>query len=83
MEKDKSYIIELPCMIGNTVWYLQKRYSVYTKTISEKIEEVCIYDKYIIFKTANIAFNKCNIGKTVFLTKEEAEKALRKEDEEK
>lgn len=62
--KDKSKYIELPCKVGDTV-YQADRMRIYQSRI-----------KNIIFDTDGVAFDKNAIGKTVFLTREEAEKKL-------
>lgn len=83
--KDKSRFIELPCNVGDTVYEF---YKPVNQIIPYEIEDVHIdkeqtryfatafdidYNKYL----DEIDFNEDEIGKTVFLTKEEAEKALK------
>lgn len=63
--KDKSKIIELPCKVGDVV-YQEDGVRVYPFTVEK-----------IVFDTGFIAFDENAIGKTVFLTREEAEKALK------
>lgn len=58
-------LIELPCKLGDTMY----------QTDGERIYEIKITN--IIYDTAGIAFDERAIGKTVFLTREEAEKALK------
>ena len=62
--KDKSLFVELPCKVGDTVYQVD----------SERIYESTV--KRIIYDTDGIAFDERAIGKSVFLTREEAEKAL-------
>ena len=69
--KPKSRFIELPCEVGQTVWVIERG-----------IPE----EKYIFFvpmfitsygeRQFDLSFNADAIGKTVFLSREEAEKAL-------
>lgn len=67
--KDKSRFIELPCKVGDTVYQVD----------SERIYESTV--KRIIYDTDGIAFDERAIGKSVFLTREEAEKALERKKE--
>lgn len=75
--KDKSLIIELPCKIGDIVWAK----GVFTENIySYKVDNVGLcHAVYHNPKGLNneIDFKEDNIGKTVFLTKEEAETKLK------
>lgn len=65
--KDKSKYIELPCKVGDTVYQ--------TDTVGERIYPSKI--KNIIFDTdGGFAFDQNAIGKSVFLTREEAEQRL-------
>jgi hypothetical protein len=63
--KDKSRYIELPEKVYQTDGVI-----VYESTV-----------KNVIFETEGIAFDKRAIGQSVFLTREEAEKALKGGDE--
>lgn len=83
--KDKSKCIELPCKVGDTAYH-------YYKSVSEILPYV-VEDIYIdkeqtrYFATAfnvyynehldGIEFTEDEIGKTVFLTKSEAEQKLK------
>lgn len=83
--KDKSKYIELPCKVGDTTYH-------YYKSVSEILPYV-VEDIYIdkeqtrYFATAfnvyynehldGIEFTEDEIGKTVFLTKSEAEQKLK------
>ena len=84
--KDKSLIVELPCKVGDTVytndcmqgWYMRQKDRPYKTTV--------VYigingkDDYmnVVFKNDNmLSFSFSDIGKRVFLTSEEAEKALK------
>lgn len=73
--KDKDKVIELPCKVGDTVWFRD----LTTGTIKELIitEEGCT--AFWVKDNANkmLMYFASDIGKTVFLTKEEAEKALK------
>lgn len=61
---DKSEWVHLPCKVGDTVYQVD----------SERIYESTV--RNIIYDTDGIAFDERAIVKSVFLTREEAEKAL-------
>lgn len=87
--KDKSKIIELPCKVGDVVyvnfsmqgWYLRKKNRPYIAKIvfigingEENFFNV-VYSGYDYM----FSFKFSDIGETVFLTREDAEKALERE----
>lgn len=59
-------VIVLPCKVGDTVYQTDTAGQIYASTV-----------KNIIYDTSSIAFDERAIGTTVFLTKEQAEKALK------
>lgn len=67
--EDKSRFIETPCKVGDTVYQVD----------TERIYESTV--KRIIYDTDGIAFDERAIGKTVFLSREEAEKALKEREQ--
>lgn len=77
--KDKSRIVELPCKVGDTLYFLPKYVEGF---IYDEVEYVRIEEDYISVKTvADYYFCEEDFGRTVFLAREEAEEALRKERE--
>ena len=81
-------LIELPCKVGDEIWYI-KEVSSYTPTYHTYHIYSCFRVEYIEITKHGIAFGRDgsgmfadqrfytkDIGKTVFLTKEEAEKVL-------
>ena len=79
--KDKSKFIELPCKVGDIVWCIGTPCGgceCYNEVMKEEFIEKCR-------KCAKVEIIECKFdyelieefGKTVFLTKEEAEQALR------
>ena len=89
-EKEADYLIEhgvivLPCKVGDTVWYISKFGEKVIKPI--KVTNIELNDcrelgyGYLSFKYGETSLQYgtifSNIGKTVFLTREEAEKALK------
>lgn len=80
--KDKSLFVEIPCKVGDTVYIsdfaevmeafvsnIQMFYNYLTKEI-EKVVDLRIIGNFSIHKNFN------DFGKTVFLTKEDAEAKL-------
>ena len=61
-------VIVPPCKVGDTVYQID----------AERVFESKV--KAIVYDTNNIAFDERSIGKTVFLTREEAERALKERD---
>ena len=76
-ERPKGRWIELPCEIGDTVWFIRP---LSKEEITETtVEKIVVKGKGLYMKLACNAMyeTSCNsIGKTVFFTQEEAEKAL-------
>lgn len=89
--KDRNRFIELPCKVGDTVYYLATKYDKQGhRKVAIDIVEKGIVDSIILGQTMIphiVVCNKDNVwttydsksdfGKTVFLTKQEAEKALK------
>ncbi len=84
--KDKSKYIELPCKVEDEVYVIKNNVIstkdvVYHKKICSRIEEQneeywhCVDKNRISINT--ITFYPEDVGKTVFLTKEEAEQRLK------
>ncbi len=69
--------IELPCKVGDTVYFIKSAFSYLKEPKQEMIRKVEIYCAETIMRTENKSFAVEKIGKTVFLTKEAAEQALR------
>lgn len=80
--KDKSRFIVPPCKVGDTVWYIEGGYYRKTNLKAKPITVTEISQKEVKGKLqwAIIAngtrYKFTSIGKTVFLTREEAEKEL-------
>ena len=72
--KDKSRYIELPCAVGDAIFRICDK-EVYDWWLIEHIE---IYEDEVLFiDDSDNKFTANDIGKTVFLTKEDAEKVLK------
>lgn len=81
--EDKSHFIELPCKVGDTVFCFSPCFKE-DSDIKLEVVEAKVVEVRAIASVLGLNFSIDNIGKTVFLTREEAEKALghsRKEDE--
>lgn len=79
--KDKSKIIELPCNAGDDVFEITDRNTISVFRI--RFIEISICNNIFLhtdiiegFIYSGEVFRESDIGKTVFLTREEAEKAL-------
>lgn len=84
--KDKSRIVELPCKVGDVIYKIMDIESVHRQILEVEVLSIRIEDKMIFFvKTVKNCLYRYaeypidDFGKTVFLTREEAEEALRKE----
>lgn len=74
--KNKACFVELPCKVGDTVWVAVSSLSI--NLLELEIAYIGIYANYICACTyGGYSFDTNEIGKTVFLTREEAEAALR------
>ena len=77
--KDKSLIVELPCKVGETVYILEH---VFCSCITPEVDYYEIEE--VQFEGASIDkiwldgcdYGRDNVGKMIFFTHEEAEKAL-------
>jgi hypothetical protein len=64
-------VIILPCRVGDKI-YQTDDFRIYESTINE----LTYTAKKTIYVTENIVFDETAIGKSIFLTREEAEQAL-------
>lgn len=68
-------VIVPPCKVGQTIWFIRDE-----KIIETKVEKIVLKNKGVYLKLGCNAMyeTSCNsIGKTVFLTREEAEQKLK------
>lgn len=65
-----------PCKVGDTVWLSQLFYTRPKKPLPVTVDAIRIDREGMMFITGRRRFSEEAIGKTVFLSKEEAEKAL-------
>ena len=78
VEADKDgRIVVLPCKVGDTIYKIKAVFSYFTKPMEDRIDFIKFYKDEIVYVcTSGAKFSIGAFGKTVFLTREEAEKAL-------
>ena len=77
--EEQGLLLRLPCKVGTKVWFIREITSVRRELIETEVEKVVIKKRGLHIKLLCNSFyeTSCNsIGKTVFLTKAEAEQAL-------
>ena len=83
--EEQGRLIKLPCKVGDTIYRINqyaKEPIISMKVLQVRLGELCIGNSFLRIDAINdedmgeFFYFKENIGKTVFLTKEEAEKAL-------
>ena len=72
---EKGLLVELPCNVGDSVYFIKAYLSYCKEPIEEKVDRIIITN-IVTFKTENRTFCLNDIGTKVFLTKSEAEQAL-------
>ena len=75
--EEQGLLLKLPCKVGDTVYRLIP--TTYRHIESLMIRKFVLTDKCFCFRTekTNINYSCADFGKTIFLTKEEAEQALK------
>ncbi len=73
----EGLLIRLPCKVGDTVYFWWREIHLEDVEIKEIMLDgnEIIFDAFSVYN--HLAFRKSDIGKTVFLTREEAEAALK------
>ena len=74
--RDKSELVHLPCKVGDIVYCFEPCFDTDHRPRLKVVEKEIIELKTIA-TVFGLNFDIDNIGKTVFLTREEAEKALK------
>lgn len=83
--EEQGLLIRLHCKRGDTVYFVKSAFSIACFPIEAKIYSIrgidcdndVMYDTITKYNGISRMFRSSDIGKTVFLTKEEAERALR------
>ena len=78
--EDKSELVHLPCKVGDIVYCFEPCFDT-DHHPKLKVVEKEIIELKTIATVFGLNFNIDSIGKTIFLTREEAEKALDKQRE--
>ena len=75
--KADGRLVVLPCKVGDVVWKIKAVFSYFSKPMEDRVDRIIISNNEIFACcTSGTKFSIGRIGKTVFLTREEAEKAL-------
>ena len=75
--KADGRLVVLPCKVGETIWKIKAVFSYFSKPMEDRVERIIISsNEILVCCTSGTKFSVNSIGKTVFLTREEAEKAL-------
>lgn len=75
--KAEGRLVVLPCKAGDTIWKIKAVFSYFSKPMEDRVERIIITNSEIlVYCTSGTKFSVNSIGKIVFLTREEAEKAL-------
>jgi hypothetical protein len=75
--KAEERLVVLPCKAEDTIWKIKAVFSYFSKPIEDRVERIIISsNEILVCCTSGTKFSVNSIGKTVFLSREEAEKAL-------
>lgn len=75
--KADGRVVVLPCKVGDAVWKIKSAFSYFTKPMEDRVERIIIYkNEILVCCTSGAKFSIGSVGKAVFLSREEAEKAL-------
>ena len=75
--EQEGRLVVLPCKAGDTIWKIKAVFSYFSKPMEDRVERIIITNSEIlVYCTSGTKFSVNSIGKIVFLTREEAEKAL-------
>lgn len=85
--EEQGRLAVLPCKVGDTVWFIKSAFSMAKFPIEANHVTIrgincdgeILYAAILANNQIERRFLSINIGKTVFLSREEAEEALRKE----
>ena len=75
--KAEGRLVVLPCKVGDAIWKIKAVFSYFSKPMEDRVDRIIISNNEILACcTSGTKFSIGIIGKTVFLSREEAEKAL-------
>lgn len=82
--EEQGKLLILPCNYGDYVWFIKSNFSYVEEPIKARISYIAIRENGDFFFRTNVCgsgidrtFSSSNIGKTVFLTEQEAKEALK------
>ena len=75
--KDRSKFIELPCKLGDDIYYFDSKGNIYKQRIFQ-----FVYGGTGLKVDSDVMFDSDLLGKRFFRTKEEAEQALKEREKE-
>ena len=79
--EQEGRLVVLPCKVGDAVWKIKSAFSYFTKPMEDRVERIIIYkNEILVCCTSGAKFSIGSVGKVVFLSREEAEKALEVEE---
>lgn len=80
-KEEQGLLLQLPCKVGNTAWYIDNDDDNYP--IEIRITHIEIKENYILYYAeekedcGTLAFDSDDFGKTIFFTQAEAEQKLK------
>jgi len=75
--EQEGRLVVLSCKAGDVVWKIKAVFSYFSKPMEDRVERIIIYkNEILVCCTSGAKFSIGSVGKTVFLSREEAEKAL-------
>ena len=83
--EEQSRLVKLPCNRGDKIYFIKSAFSMAHFPIEARVTSVCgvdcdndvMYSSITEYNKIDRRFKSSDIGKTVFLTKEEAEEKLK------
>jgi hypothetical protein len=78
--QEEGRLVELPCKVGDDVYFIKCFFSFYSEPERQSIRKIEIDCTGMTIRTETRSFRDCNIGKTAFLSCEEAEAELKKQE---
>lgn len=76
--EEQGLLLRLPCNVDDTVYAFDYPSSKIVVVVEELVEKIHVWEKEVVIETDGGFYRTKDFGKTVFLTKEEAEQALAK-----
>lgn len=70
-------LIELPCSVGDKVYFIKSSFSYCKEPIEKIVSSITIMDNRILFNCEERRADINDFDKTVFVNREEAEKAIK------